>query len=122
MTRRTLIFDHTAIALLFDNDEIVVRYWERAEQGELTIIFPALAVAEAGRQVKAQASAWTPLLWPEHVQVVPLGEVAATEIGTWPGDLVTCHVWWEARQVDDAIIVTRTPELYRRGGIPVLAV
>lgn len=116
-----LVLDASAIAALLDAHHLLLRYWQRADDGDLVIVLPALAVAEAGRARQIGVGAWEPLLQPERVRVVPLGETAAVEIGTWKGELPACHALWEAIHAS-GIIVTCQPGLYEPGRVALLVV
>jgi hypothetical protein len=85
--------------------------WEEADRGEIGLIMPAVAVAEATRLIGADDDAWQALLYPGHVAVAPLGQAHAIAVGLAPGSLAVRHVIVEAHAVR-GIIVTRTPWQY----------
>jgi hypothetical protein len=56
------VLDHTAIVALFKGDEQVFRLWQQANEEELTLVMPAVAVAEANNVIGADGDAWRPVL------------------------------------------------------------
>jgi hypothetical protein len=120
-----LVFDHTALIALFRGYPAVYHYWERADAGELRIILPAAAVAEANRMLRAPWSAWEAVLFPnpdvpEAVAVSPLDEHTAVEAGL-QGDAATGHVTYEARLVR-GVVVTQARGAYQESGLSVLVI
>jgi hypothetical protein len=77
----TRVFDHTAIIALFQGSTPAFRVWEAAEDDKLTLILPAVAVAEANGVVGADSNAWRAILDPGRVVVTPLDESTAIEVG-----------------------------------------
>ena len=117
-----LVYDTSAIAALIDAQGLALHYWQEADRGRLIVALPALAVAEVSRDRAMTVGDWEALLMPEFVQVIPLTETAAVEIGTYgSGDLAVCHALWEAIHLQ-AILVTRLPGLYVPGQVPLLIV
>lgn len=105
------VFDHTALLALFDAHPDTLGLWHEADRGETPLVMPAVAVAEANHILGASHNAWTALLYPEHVNVLPLDSSQAIDTGHQVGSLVVRHVVHEARQVG-GIIVTRVPWQY----------
>src|SRR5262245_36197001 len=63
------------------------------DRGETPLVMPAVAVAEANHLIGADHNAWSALLYPADVTVVPLDSSQATlDIGLRPGGLVARHV------------------------------
>jgi hypothetical protein len=115
------VLDASALTALFDAHPTVYKFWEAARDGELRLLIPSTAIAEATRATKADLNAWAPLLWPGDVETVGLDVGVAIEIGTWPGDLPTRHVHYETMAMD-GVTMTREPERYQRGSVPLLVV
>jgi hypothetical protein len=78
-----LVFDATALAAVLDAHPLVWMWWKRAHDGRVTLGFPATAMVEVGQSGEATPNQWATLLWPETIEVLPLGESAAVEIGSW---------------------------------------
>jgi hypothetical protein len=60
----TRVFDHTAIIALFQGSTPAFRVWQAAEDDKLTLILPAVAVAEANGVIGADSNAWRAILDP----------------------------------------------------------
>lgn len=116
-----LVFDATALTALVDAHPPVWTWWKRADDGRVTLGFPATAVVEAGETAEVTANEWSALLWPQTVEVLPLGESAAVEIGRWSGTLAARQALWEARALGWTIL-TRDPRLYQPGVVSLLVV
>jgi hypothetical protein len=115
-----IVFDSSALVELFDAHAIALSYWNRADQGSLTVVFPASAIAEANLSLRAEYNAWSALLWPESVNVAPLDASSAIEVGLQHHDgLVTSHVAHEARAVR-GIVLTSEPKRYSGAAVPLL--
>lgn len=115
-----LVFDASAMVALFDAYKPVYNVWRNADRGHAVVAFPAAAMVEAGRQSEISETAWDPVLWSATVSVLPLGEAAATQIGTWSGSLAVRHAIWESRATGWPVL-TRVPEQYD-DTVPVIAV
>jgi hypothetical protein len=115
------VLDTSALIALFDAHPTIDKFWEAARDGELRLVVPSTAIAEATRATKADLNAWTPLLWPAEVRTIGLDAGVAIEIGPWPGELPTKHVLYEAIAVD-GVAVTRKPEQYQWRSVPLLVV
>jgi hypothetical protein len=107
----TRVFDHTAIVALFQGDEHAFRLWELADADQLTLVMPALAVAEANHFLGGTSDTWRAILDPGRVVVTPLDESTAIETGRAVGSVVIRQVVREASQVQGEI-VTRAPWQY----------
>lgn len=95
-------------------------YWNRADAGEVRIILPAAAVAEANRMLRASWNTWEAVLYPGAVTVSPLDEHTAVEAGLY-GDVATGHVTYEARAVGD-VVVTQARGAYQDTKLPLLVI
>jgi len=68
----------------------------RGDQGEVNLLLPTTAIADAETRLGAGASGWESILRIPCVQSLNLTEHAALEIGSWPGQLSSRHVVHEA--------------------------
>lgn len=84
---------------------------EAAEAGEMCLLLPTSAMADAEATIRAGSDGWAPILLTRGVVSLPLTEHAAIEVGQWPGDLATRHAVHEARAVR-AAIMTCKPGIY----------
>jgi hypothetical protein len=107
----TRVFDHTSIVALFQGNDQAFRVWQAAEADKLTLILPAVAVAEAYTTIGADSNAWRAILDPGRVVVTPLDESTAIDLGRTVGSLVIRHVVREASQTQGEI-VTAAPWQY----------
>jgi hypothetical protein len=114
----TRVFDHTAIIALFRGDDNAFRIWRAADSDRLTLILPAVAVAEANTVIGADSDAWRAILGPGRVVVTPLDESTAIDLGTTVGTLVVRHVVREASQTQGEI-VTQAAWQYPTGTPPI---
>lgn len=105
------VFDHTAIIALFQGNKEAFKLWRRADQDELTLVLPAVAVAEANNVIGGNSNTWRAILDPGRVVVTPLDHSTAIDTGPRAGALVVRHVVYEARETGGAI-VTRAPWQY----------
>lgn len=116
-----LIFDATALVALFHSHPPVQALWKRADEGATELGFPALAIVEAATMLEAPATAWSSVLWPPAITVLPLDVTVAVEIGAWLGTFAARHALWEARHMD-CPIVTRDAALYAPGSAVIVQV
>ncbi|MBT8224966.1 MAG: hypothetical protein HKP61_11660 [Dactylosporangium sp.] len=115
-----LVYDSSALIALFDAHPLAYDYWKRADIGKITLVFPALAIADANLPLRASYSAWSVLLWPPSIGVAPLDAGTAIEVGKHAEhDLATTHVIRETRAVR-GIVLTSRPHLYAGAAVPVL--
>lgn len=113
MTRpQPLIFDHTAIIALFNGHRKAFGHYHRADVGQVTLVLPAAAMAEANRTIHGVWKTWEAVLYPEAVMVAPLDAHSALEAGLL-GDIAIGHAVYEARAAR-GLIVTSHPDPYRR--------
>lgn len=112
MTRpQPLVFDHTAIIALFRGHRKAFGHYNRADVGQVFLVLPAAAVAEANLTIHGVWKTWEALLYPEAVTVAPLDEHSALEAGLL-GDIAIGHAMYEARAVR-GLVVTSNPDPYR---------
>lgn len=116
-----LVYDATAMLALFRGDSRAYLFWEEADRGDMGLVFPAAAVAEANRWLQASWDAWATVIWPERIDVAPLDTSAALDSVRFAGGLATAHVIREARQLDGAILTAR-PQDYTGQQIPVITI
>src|SRR5256885_892800 len=83
------------MAALLDAYPPVWTWWKRADDGRTTLGFPAAAIVDVGESGEVTPNQWSTLLWPDTIEVLPLGESAAVEIGTWSGTLAARQTPWE---------------------------
>lgn len=107
-----LVFDHTAIIALFKAHRSAIGHYLRADAGQVSIVLPAAAVAEANRTIHSVWKTWEAVLYPEKVTVAPLDEHSALEAGLL-GEIAIGHAVYEARAVR-GLVVTADPDPYRR--------
>lgn len=105
------VLDATALVAVIDGSQPAYRIWERADNEELTIAIPALAILDAGEQRQVDRGAWDAILWSPTVEVLPLGQTGAVEIGVWRGVLHARHALWEAERLGWPVL-TADPGLY----------
>ncbi|MFI6228706.1 hypothetical protein ACIBCR_15495 [Micromonospora echinospora] len=118
---RPRILDASAIVALFDAHPPVFDLLTRSQDGDLTMVMPAAAVADANAKIRASFDSWQPVLLTAGVTITPLDSHIAIEICEMPGDLATKHVVYEAR-VMRAVVVTCNPGMYRGHSVPLLVV
>lgn len=117
---RPLVLDASVLVALFNAHDPIYRLWDRASRGEVLLIVPACAIAEANHALRATHNAWSAVLDPRDVVATALTEQVAIEIGTQDGNLPTRHVVYEATAVR-GIIVTLDPGQYVGETVPLLA-
>lgn len=105
------ILDTSAILALFEAHEPVMARLEAAQAGEMCLLLPTSAIAEAEARVCAGTDGWAAVLLSPGIASLPLTEHAAIEVGQWSGDLATRHAVHEAQAVR-AAIMTRRPGVY----------
>lgn len=120
MTRRTRVFDASALVALFAAEPDAYALFRQAEAGHITIGVPATCVAEA-ESVVCSGDGWEAIFHTDHVEPLPLNEHAAVEIGMWPGPLGIRHAVREARMLGGAVVTCR-PDDYAELDVPLLVV
>ncbi len=93
----------------------------KRKRAKLTLVFPTTAMAEANRKLQADHDAWESVLLTTGVLAIALSESTAVEIGPWPGLLAAKQVVHEAQALE-GVAVTREPEQYQFGSVPLLVV
>jgi hypothetical protein len=117
-----VVFDATALVELFNSHPVAMKYWLDAENGLLSVVFPATAIAEANASLKATFNEWQSLLWEDVISVAPLNESSAVEAGLQHRhDMATSHVTLEAQQIR-GVVLTSVPANYAGGPVPVLII
>lgn len=115
-----IVFDASALVALFNAEAIAYDYWSRADIGEETVVFPAVAVADANVVLGASYDDWSHLLWAEGVSVAPLDGSSAVETGRRTCvSLSIAHAVQEAKAVGGAVL-TSWPHAYGGAVVPVL--
>jgi hypothetical protein len=117
----TRVFDHTAIIALFRGSRPAFHLWQLADSDQLTLIMPAVAVAEANHVIGGNSDTWRAILDPGRVIVTPLDESTAIDVGPAVGTLVIRQVVREASQVRGEI-VTQAPWQYPENAPPLWTV
>lgn len=108
---RPLLFDASALVALFRGHGRVSALWFDAEAVGVSLLMPAIAIAQANRELNATDNAWTTLLLAENVYPLDLTPAAALGASRRPGDLAVAHASHEAA-ITGATIVTAHPEAY----------
>ena len=114
-----IVLDASALAALFRADPFIWDYWRQADAGTLTLIMPAAAIADAEQDLQAGPDAWSGILWAPGAEVAALTETVALHSGSWRGSIATRQVIYEAREFRSPVL-TRTPEHYSPGRVPLL--
>ncbi len=94
---------------------------DQAEQDELPITLPAVAIADANAVIFGDFNTWEPVFLTRNVYAAELSEFAAIEIGTWPGELQARQAMFEARETQ-GVVVTQSPGLYPVGVVALLVI
>ena len=100
---RVYVFDASALIALFRAFKPAFDLFMEADAGRVQLVFPAAAIGEANTYIRASESAWAPVLM-GRVESTPLTEHIAITVGTWPGDLPTRHVVYEAHAVRGRVV------------------
>jgi len=111
--------DASAIVDLFRGHEQLTRLLFRADRGEINLLLPTTAIADAESQVGAGTTGWESILRIPSVQSLNLTEHAAIEIGSWPGQLSNRHAVHEALAIK-AVVLTTEPGAYKGLRVPLM--
>jgi hypothetical protein len=112
------IFDASALIACFRAYQPVYRLLTRADAGEIQLVWPAAAIAEANAYLRASHTAWSALLM-GVVTCTELTEQAAVEVGLLCDRIATGHVVYEARATQ-GVVVTQEPSRYQPWTLPLL--
>jgi hypothetical protein len=113
------VLDTSALLALFGAQDVVYELWQLADRGELILIMPTTAIAEAQVMLNASHDAWAAVLWPDAVVAAPLMEQTAAALPARPQPLTYRHVVYEAKAAH-APVVTRHPHLYDPNEVAIL--
>ena len=120
------VFDASTLIELFNGHRTVMRYMEEAEAGGMSLVVPALAIAEAQVVIAAPSRMWDHVLAFPGVRVMDLTEHTAIEVGTTAspalrsnavastallGPLMVAQVVYEARTLN-AVVLSGLPSAY----------
>jgi hypothetical protein len=105
-----LILDASALKALFDGNEELFAMLRAADEGDLTLVLPTVAVAEAETTLFAGMLGWRPFLLTNNVEVVVLDMGAALDVGATTGPLDARHA---AREAQAGTVVTCDEAAYR---------
>jgi hypothetical protein len=115
------ILDASAIVAFFAAHPRLMTLLDQADAGQVNLLLPTTAIAEAQSELRHTLDQWHALLFSPGVRSMPLSEHCAVEIGAWPGGLATRHTVHESQSMR-AAVVTREPALYRRHIVSLLVI
>ena len=117
------VLDASALLTLFDGNPAVMRLLDDAELGEVFLLMPAVAIAEAESVIRAGVRLWEPFLLFPGVRALELTEHTAIESGRLMNraPLMVAEVVYEA-QAMNAVVVTRIPEAYAGHDVALMVV
>lgn len=114
------VFDASALIELFRSYRPVALFLDAADAGEVQVVFPATAIAEANTYLRATEDAWRPILM-GRVNCLPLTEHVAVAVGPLYGGVADRHVIYEARAMW-ANVVTAEPDRYKPYTVPLVTI
>jgi hypothetical protein len=115
------VFDASALVDWFEGHRVLADLADQAERGWFQMVLPAAAIADAESELQAGRQAWDAIFYTPGLQMMPLGEHVAVEIGSWPGPLSAKHAAYEAA-AGRGVVVTRQPGLYKGLSVQLLVV
>ncbi len=116
---RPRVLDASAQVRLFGGQRELMRMLLDAERGDVFLLLPTAAIAQAQRVLRAGAQLWAPFLLFTGVRPLELTEHTAIEAGLLNGDIATTQVVYEA-QATNALVVTAMPEQYESHGVDLM--
>jgi hypothetical protein len=115
------VFDASALVDWFRGHHVLAELADQAEQGWFQLVAPATAIADAESELRAGLLAWDAIFYTPGLQMMPLGEHVAVEIGALSGPLSARHAAYEAAAVR-GVVVTRRPGVYEGLSVQLLVV
>jgi hypothetical protein len=127
------VLDASALVQMFQGHPLLMQLLDDAEQSNVVILVPTLAIAEAEAVMGAGMRMWEHFLALRGLRAMELTEHTAIETGRLASDglrvggdqpllggqLMTAQVVWEA-QTMTAPIITQYPALYARRDVAVM--
>ncbi len=113
---QTRVLDASALVRMFDGHPRMLELLLDAEAGNVFLLLPAAAIAQAQQVLQAGQALWDPFLLFTGVRSLALTEHVAIEAGVMPGHIATTQVVHEARAVN-GVVVTAMPDEYRAHGV-----
>jgi hypothetical protein len=120
---RPRVLDTSALVTMFHGHRILMRMLDDAEAGNLFLLLPTVAIAEAESIVRIGSRLWEPFLLFSGVRAMELTEHTAIEAGRMlstdsnaeplTDSLMVSQVAYEA-QAMNAVVVTLVPQAYAR--------
>lgn len=129
------VLDASALVLLFSGHPLLMRMLDDAEDGNVVLLVPTLAIAEAETALGAGMRMWEHILAFRGLRALDLTEHTAIEAGrvarTGPaaqdasppllGHLTVGQIVYESLAMN-APVVTQFPDAYRRHGAAVMTI
>ena len=122
------VLDASALITLFDGNLDVLNMLTDAESGDVFLLMPALAIAEAELVLRAGARLWEPFLLFRGVRSLELTEHTAIESANLAAEnpspvspLMIAQAVYEAQNVN-GVVVTQTPAAYQGYDVALLPV
>lgn len=122
-TTPVYVADGSALTALFAGDPVMLDVHLQADDGDVILVLPSLAVLQATLNSDASEDAWQPVVFPSGTHVADLRATTAIALGraAAPGgknpsldELQVLHTAWETEQLGrDAWVLTTSPAAYR---------